>query len=227
MKTRKESCILPNGFHNLLDSVDIVCSTLADGLNQLTETRKSLMAYDGKRGMDHYAVDLREYILCFVQKMDALIELLKNSRDIVANDLTNVDNMRDEKNDRENMLRNTSELDIVSNQKNLEPTDAELISVNFDQEISNDSSQSDEKNEQEVKILNGDVSSTDTSENIEAVIEDLDILEENDDCTLSVSTLLSNNIANETDSSKIRKEDLVMKVVRNAKNSYQKFLMSE
>ncbi|KAL3997119.1 SNF2 N-terminal domain family protein [Acanthocheilonema viteae] len=83
MNTTSSFTILPNGFDNLVNSIDLVSATLTDNLNQLSKIRQTLFTYDSENSEDYVTI-LREHAKYFIQQIDAVVETLKSSRNDIA-----------------------------------------------------------------------------------------------------------------------------------------------
>uniref|UniRef100_A0A0R3S288 Helicase ATP-binding domain-containing protein n=1 Tax=Elaeophora elaphi TaxID=1147741 RepID=A0A0R3S288_9BILA len=85
MNTVSGFSVLPNGFDNLVNAIDLVSTTLTDNLEQLNKIRQTLFTYGSGNDSKDYTVILREYIKSFIRQIDATVEILKSARNDAAN----------------------------------------------------------------------------------------------------------------------------------------------
>uniref|UniRef100_A0A915PX70 Uncharacterized protein n=1 Tax=Setaria digitata TaxID=48799 RepID=A0A915PX70_9BILA len=88
--------VFPDEFNNLVNSISLVSTTLTDSLDQLSKVRQTLLAYNDKNGSEEHGFILQKQTKSFIKHMDSIIEVLKSSRNSVANSRINESHSRTE-----------------------------------------------------------------------------------------------------------------------------------
>ncbi|OZC06757.1 hypothetical protein X798_06243 [Onchocerca flexuosa] len=199
--------VLPNGFDNLVNSVDLVSATLTDSLNELSKIRQTLFTYDNGNDSEDYTIILREHTKSFIQQMDAIIETLKSSRDVVASSHLNdnYNRMESATNSWDVALLNS---DRNSNEDGMSSDGSDKKTRIDGDQLHNDISEELEKGAEDPEITEGNTEqdqdksdNTETPEYDEIVDLDTDtseIGEVVDRCELSKSTSFRSSSDRET-----------------------------
>ncbi|MCP9259975.1 Transcriptional regulator ATRX [Dirofilaria immitis] len=207
METINGFAILPNGFDNLINAIDLVSATLIDSLDQLSKIRQALFTYDNGNNSEDYTIILRDHTKSLIQQMDSITETLKSSRDIIASSHFNdsYNRMESDTNswdvtmlnfDKERSDRNNDEIDKLSDGND------EKTRVNDDQ-LHNGINVKTEKGIEDLEIKEGNIeqgkedkiksNNAETFDDDEIVELDTDTTEIFDQCDLSKSASFRRN----------------------------------